>query len=307
MNIKQFQTDLGGLLLLGLVIPAGLWAIELKTFDTPEAAIAAVIQACKGNDTAALDAIFGPDSKEVVESGDPSDDKDNRAAFVRAVEQKKVLVADPMNPDKVVLSIGKNDWPFPIPLVRKDGKWLFDTDDGKMEIIARRIGANELSAIDICRGYVTAQFEYAQSHGQNGLPVYAQNIVSTPGKQDGLYWEPAKGAPECPIPKGFAQAATGMSIENREPYHGYYFHILKAQGPDAQGGPISYVVKDSMIGGFALIAWPAEYGVSGVQTFIVSHDGTVYEKTLGQDTAQEVEKITEYNPDKTWRPVSVQE
>jgi DUF2950 family protein len=307
MKKVHFRYDLAGLLVLGLAFPAGVSAAGIKTFNTPEAAVAAVVQACKGNDTAALLEIFGPDSKEVVESGDPSDDKDNRAKFVLAVEQKKVLVADPMNPDKVFFSIGKNDWPFPIPLVRKDGQWHFDTPDGKMEIIARRIGSNELSAIDICRGYVTAQFEYAQSHRQNGLPVYAQKIVSTPGQQDGLYWEPPKGAPECPIPKGFAKAATGMSIENRAPYHGYYFHILKAQGPDAQGGAISYVVKDSMIGGFALIAWPAEYGVSGVQTFIVNHDGTVYEKTLGPDTASEVEKITEFNPDKTWHPVSVQE
>jgi hypothetical protein len=301
MKQSNFRYPWSSLVAVSLLLPTGLWASDQKTFTTPEEAVQAVVAACDKSDTAALLEIFGPDSKDVVESGDPSDDKDNRAAFVKAVNKKKMFIADPMNPDKMILSIGKDDWPFPIPLIRQDGKWHFDTTEGKTEIVARRIGENEIAAIDVCRGYVAAQFEYAQSHKQNGLPVYAQKIVSTPGYQDGLYWESAKGEPECQIPKGFAKAATGMSIESREPYHGYYFHILKAQGSDAQGGAISYVVKDSMIGGFALIAWPAEYGVSGVQTFIVSHDGTVYEKTLGPDTAKEVEKITEFNPDKTWR------
>jgi hypothetical protein len=303
MKQSNFRNPWSSLVAVSLLLPAGLWASDQKTFATPEEAVQAVVTACDKNDTSTLLEIFGPDSKDVVESGDPSDDKDNRAAFVKAVNKKKMFIADPMNPDKMIISIGKEDWPFPIPLIRQDGKWHFDAAEGKTEIVARRIGENEIAAIDVCRGYVAAQFEYAQTHKQNGLPVYAQKIVSTPGSQDGLYWESPQGAPECPIPKGFAKAATGMSIEQREPYHGYYFHILKAQGSDAQGGAISYVVKDSMIGGFGLIAWPAEYGVSGVQTFIVNHDGTVYEKTLGSDTAKEVEKITEFNPDNTWRPV----
>jgi hypothetical protein len=307
MNQFKFRYLWSSLLVVALLLPAGLWASDQKTFATPEEAVQAVVAACAKSDASTLLEIFGPDSKDVVESGDPSDDKDNREAFVKAVNQKKVLIVDPMNPNKIILSIGKEDWPFPIPLIRQDGKWHFDATEGKTEIVARRIGENEIAAIDVCRGYVAAQFEYAQTHKQKGLPVYAQKIVSTPGQQDGLYWESAKGQPECLIPKGFAKAATGMSIEQREPYHGYYFHILKAQGPDAPGGAISYVVGDSMIGGFALVAWPAEYGVSGVQTFIVNHDGTVYEKLLGPDTATEVEKISEFNPDKTWHAVSIPE
>jgi hypothetical protein len=212
-----------------------------------------------------------------------------------------------MDANKTILSIGNQDWPFPVPLVRnKDGQWRFDSAQGRMEILARRIGDNEMTAIEVCRGYVEAQYEYAQTHQHNGVPEYAQKIISSPGKQDGLYWEPAKGEPECNVPKGFAQAALGMSIKDREPYHGYYFRILTAQGPEARGGAVNYVVKDSMIGGFALVAWPAEYGVSGVQTFIVNHDGTVFEKHLGDDSAKTAETMSEFNPDNSWRSVQTE-
>ena len=238
-----------------------------------------------------------------MESGDRRQDKEGRSIFAKLAHEKNALIPDPMNPDKMILSIGAEDWPFPVPLVRTDGKWHFDSPGGKEEILARRIGDNEMSAIEVCRGYVEAQDEYALAHRPHGAPTYAAKIVSSRGKQDGLYWEHVKGAPECPIPKGFAKAAASMSSSKREPYRGYFFKILTAQGADAPGGAIQYMVNGEMIGGFALVAWPAEYGVSGVQTFIVNHDGTVYEKRLGPDTAKTAEQMTDFNPDKSWRPV----
>jgi hypothetical protein len=276
--------------------------ISQQTFSMPRDAVKAVIHACEQNDIDGLLKIFGPRGKDIVESGDPTDDKNRRAHFTKLAHEKYKLIQDTTNPDKMIVSIGKQDWPFPIPLVRKDQGWYFDSSQGRQEILARRIGANEINAVEICRGYVEAQFEYAQSHRHNGVPEYAQKIVSSQGKQDGLYWEPSKEGPECQVPKGFAQAAASMSMEKREPYHGYYFRILMAQGPDARGGVIHYILDGSMIGGFALVAWPAEYGVSGVQTFIINHDGTVYENNLGPETGRVAAEMTEFNPDKTWRP-----
>lgn len=274
-----------------------------ETFATSKGAVQAVIKACKNDDVAALLKIFGSDGKDVILSGDPTVDKDARAKFVKAAGEKTKLVADPSNQDKLILTIGKDNWPFPIPLVRANGQWFFDSSAGREEILARRVGSNELDAIEVCRGYVEAQFEYAQTHKVGGLPVYAQKIVSSPGTQDGLYWEPSKDAPECQIPKGLAQAAESMSADKREPYHGYFFRILTAQGANARGGALNYIVKDQMIGGFALVAWPAEYGVSGVQTFIVDHDGDVYENNLGPETARIASEMTDFNPDKSWHPV----
>jgi len=280
-----------------------LAAAAQASYSTPQEGLSAVIEACKKDDTAALLNIFGSEGRDVVLSGDPSDDKDGRAKFVQAAEKKNKIIPDPKDPNRVILSIGSEDWPFPIPMIRKDSRWLFDTPAGKQEILARRIGSNELNAIEVCRAYVEAQFEYAQNHKHNGVPEYAEHIISSPGKTDGLYWEPAKGLPVCEVPKGFAQAAAGMSIEKREPYRGYYFRILTAQGPDARGGATNYIVGGSMIGGFALVAWPAEYGVSGIQTFIVNHDGVVYENHLGPETVRLGAEMTEFNPDPSWRPV----
>lgn len=274
-----------------------------ESFATPQEGLTAVIEACKKDDAATLLKIFGSEGKDIVLSGDPSDDKDGRVKFVEAATKKSKVIPDPKTPDRVILSIGEQDWPFPIPMVRKDGRWTFDTSEGKQEILARRIGSNELNAIEVCRAFVEAQFEYAQNHKHNGVPQYAERIVSSPGKTDGLYWEAAKGLPECEVPKGFAQAAMGMSMEKREPYRGYYFRILSDQGPDAHGGAMNYIVGGSMIGGFALIAWPAEYGVSGIQTFIVNHDGVVYENHLGPETVRIAAEMTEFNPDPSWRPV----
>jgi hypothetical protein len=208
-----------------------------------------------------------------------------------------------MNPDRAILSIGEEDWPFPVPLVRASGRWRFDTAEGKEEILARRIGDNEESAIEICRGYVEAQIEYAQTHRVKGVPVYAQHIVSSPGKDDGLYWTGGPGLPECHIPRGFAKAAAGMAEAEREPYHGYYFKVLRSQGAAAKGGAVDYVAGGEMIGGFALVAWPAQYGVSGIQTFIINQEDAIQEKTLGPDTTTYAPQMTDYNPDSSWRPV----
>jgi hypothetical protein len=289
---------------LWLAVSPSWGASQQATFGTPEEAVQAIISACKKNDAKTLLEIFGPDGKDIVESGDRREDNTARAKFVAFTQESHRLIQDPANPDRVVLAIGEEDWPFPVPIVRKNSRWVFDSAEGRQEILARRIGSNEMTAVEVCRGYVAAQLEYAQTHRQkNGLPVYAKQIISAPGKQDGLYWEPKKGGEQPNIPKGFAKAAAGMSQNEREPYHGYYFKVLMSQGANAHGGAVNYLVNNELLGGFALVAWPAQYGVSGIQTFIINHDDNVYEKTLGPDTAKIAEQITTYDPDPTWRPV----
>ena len=282
------------------------WAsgpIVQKTFESPQGAVQAVLQACEHNDVRRLLEYFGQDGKDIIESGDRKEDRLGRRRFVALAKEKTNLSPDPADPNKMVLSIGDQDWPFPVPLIKKDGQWIFDSSQGREEIVARRVGANELTAVEVCRGYVEAQMEYAQNHKWNGIPEYAQKIVSTPGQEDGLYWKPGKGEAVPDISEGFSKAAAGMTESKRVPYHGYLFAVLKAQGKDAQGGAMNYLVKDHMIGGFALVAWPAEYGVSGVQTFIVSNYGTVYEKNLDEDTAQTAKAMTDFNPDASWTVV----
>jgi hypothetical protein len=245
--------------------------------------------------------LFGPDGKDILESGDPVEDKESRAEFVRSAHEKLQIEQDPANPDRVTFSVGEQDWPFPVPVVRKDGKWRLDPISGRLEILARRVGRNELNTMEVCRGYVEAQLEYAsEDHDKDGILKYAQNIASAPGKQDGLYSE---DAPQHPVTKAFASAA---GAPKPEPYHGYYFRVLKSQGPAATGGAFDYVVKGKMIGGFALVAWPAEYGVSGVQTFIIDHEGLLYGKDLGINTAALARQITRFNPDKSWRRVELE-
>lgn len=278
-----------------------------RAFATPQEAVQAMIEASERNDTAALLELFGPGGKDIVESGDPSDDKDGRAEFARLAREKLQFDQDPIDPDRTIVTIGDQGWPFPVPLVRTDGKWRFDSSQGRLEILARRIGRNEMDAFEICRGYAEAQLEYAADNRDgDGILKYAQKIVSSPGKHDGLYWD---DAPDSLVSKGFAEAAnpnfSGRSGKP-EPYHGYYFRVLKSQGPDASGGAFDYVVQGKMIGGFALIAWPAEYGVSGVQTMMISHQGIVYEKDLGTNTAMLAPKVTRFNPDKTWRTVDLE-
>jgi hypothetical protein len=280
-------------------------AVAQPTFATPEEAIHAVADAAEHNDTAAMLKLFGPAGKEIVETGDDAGTRDDRANFAKMAREKMQVDRDPTNPNRVTFSVGAQDWPFPVPLARnKAGRWYFDAGQGKMEVLARRIGRNELNAVEVCRGYVEAQLEYSQrDRDADGILEYAQKIVSSPGKQDGLYWE---GAPYSLVPKSFAGAAEAVAEHagsKPEPYHGYVYRILKAQGPAADGGAVGYVVKSKMIGGFALVAYPAEYGVTGVKTFIVNHSGIVYEKDLGPTTATLAHQMTQFNPDKGWHPV----
>jgi len=292
-----------GYLTVVAALAAGLQAAAPKenqqTFATPQEAAQALIDATEHNDTAALLKVLGPDGKDIVVSGDPAEDTKHRAEFARSAHQR--LRIDQDNTLKTTLVIGEQEWPFPVPLVQKDGKWRFDSAKGRLEILARRIGRNELNAVDVCRGYVEAQQEYAaEDRDKDGILEYAQKIVSSPGKHDGLYWDGA-----TIVPKSFAEAAESYAKEGHklQPYHGYYFRVLKAQGPDAQGGALSYVVKGEMIGGFAMVAWPAEYGVSGIHSFIVNHHGIVYEKDLGAASATLAKQMTRFNPDKSWQPV----
>jgi hypothetical protein len=273
------------------------------TFATPQEAGAALLAAAQQNDTAAMIKVLGAGSKDIVESGDPAEDKNGRAQFAERAHARMQVEIEPGNPNRAVLVVGENDWPFPVPLLRQNGRWHFDAERGRMEILARRIGRNELAAIDVCRGYVEAQMEYAaRDRNAAGMLQYAQKIVSTTGKQDGLYWA---GESDNLVPKAFAEAAASLAAEGKkpEPYHGYYFRILKAQGPDAQGGALDYVVKGQMIGGFAMVAYPAEYGISGVKTFQVNHLGVVYEKDLGPTTETLARQLMAFNPGKTWNAI----
>lgn len=246
--------------------------------------------------------LFGPEGKDIVESGDTAEDQSGRAEFARRGHQKLTIEIEPSNSNRATIIVGAENWPFPVPLIKKNGQWRFDPSEGRITILARRIGRNELTAIDVCRAYVEAQLEYAtRDRLSSGVLEYAQSIKSTPGKKDGLYWEGESGTL---VPKAFADAAATFAASAKPvPYHGYHFRILKAQGPDAPGGATDYVVKGKMIGGFALVAFPEEYGVSGVKTFIVNHDGIVFEKDLGPMTGTLARQMTRFNPDKTWKRI----
>jgi hypothetical protein len=284
-----------------LVIATG--AIAQEGFKTPDEAVAALIGAAKAADRPGLMRVLGPGSAEIVSSGDAVADASARKRVLDAYDAKHQVVME--SADKAVLIIGNEDWPFPIPLVRKDGSWQFDTAAGRDEILFRRIGRNELSAIQAGLAYVDAQQEYAEK-GVAGNGVYAQRIVSRPGTKDGLYWPKQSGADDSPLGELVATAtAEGYRVgQQRVPYHGYYFKILTRQGPNASGGALDYVVRGNMIGGFALVAYPAEYGNSGVMTFLVNHQGIVFEKDLGASTARVAGGMTAFNPDNTWQRVT---
>ena len=273
-----------------------------KQFDTSQQAAEALIQAAESYDVSTLLEIFGPDGKDIISSPDPVQDKNRAEAFAAKAHEKNAVLLDPNNKSRATLSVGNDDWPLPVPIVKKKGKWYFDSKQGRDEILFRRIGANELDAIQICRGFVEAQEEYASEvHDDSGVNQYAQRIISTPGKRDGLYWQNQDGTPGGPIGEAIARAIEeGYSPSNPSGYHGYYFKVLKGQGPAAPLGQLDYVIEGIMIGGFALVAVPAEYRVTGVKTFMVSYDGSVYEKDLGPDSLTIVKNIERYNPDKTW-------
>ena len=272
------------------------------SFPSPQAAAKALVSAAELNDTGALVKLFGPEGKPIVDSGDAAEDRNLRMQFAK-LAQEKMEVQQP-DANHATILVGNAEWPFPVPLVLAKGEWHFDTATGKVEVLARRIGRNELNAVEVCRGYVEAQMQYASAdRDANGVLEYAQKIVSSPGKKDGLYWEGESAL----VPKSFADAAAAMADGHKlVPYHGYYYRILKAQGPDAPGGALDYVVKGKMIGGFALVAWPAEYATSGIETFLVNHKGIVYEKDLGPSTAALARQMTHFDPDKTWKPVTLE-
>jgi hypothetical protein len=286
-----------------LPVEAAPSAQAQRAFNTPQRAAEALIQAAASYDVSALLEIFGPDGKDFISSADPVHDKSIAAAFAAKANEKNVVTIDPKNKARAILSVGNDDWPLPVPIVKQSGKWRFDSKEGREEILFRRIGANELDAIQICRGFVEAQKEYASEvHDDSGVNQYAQRIISTPGKRDGLFWQNADGTPGGPIGEAVARAIQeGYSPSNPSGYHGYYFKVLKGQGPAAPLGQLDYVIEGIMIGGFALVAVPAEYRVTGVKTFMVSYDGIVYEKDLGPDSLNIVKNVERYNPDKTWR------
>lgn len=275
---------------------------QAQLFDTPQKAADALIQAASRFDVPALLKIFGPDGKDFVSSADPVRDRSVALAFAAKAQEKNMIAVDANNPDRAILIVGNDDWPLPVPIVKRNGKWYFDSLQGHDEIINRRIGSNELDAIQICHGFVEAQKEYASEiHDNSGVNQYAQKIISTPGKQDGLYWKNANGTPGGPISEAVARTIQeGYSPENKSGYHGYYFKVLKGQGPAARLGQLDYVINGIMIGGFALVAVPAEYRVTGVKTFIVSYDGAVYEKDLGPDSLNIAKNMERYNPDESW-------
>src|SRR5947208_105045 len=256
---------------------------QQKQFDTPKQAADALIQVAGNFDVAAAKEILGPDSEDIIASEDPVMDKNRALAFAAKAKEKSSTQIDKRDPNRAILLVGNDDFPLPIPIVKRKGKWSFDTKVGREEILNRRIGANELNAIEICRGFVEAQHEYAQEkHDDSKVNQYAQHIISTPGKHDGLAWQNQDGTSEGPVGEGVAKALEqGYSNPSQpQPYHGYYFKVLKGQGPAAPMGEMDFVVGGAMIGGFALAAAPAEYRVTGVQTFIVGPDGVVYEKDL---------------------------
>jgi len=278
-----------------------------KQFDNPKQATDALIQATETFDVPALQEILGPDSADIISSEDQVMDKQRAVAF--AARAKEKMAVEPLNkdPNRVILMVGNDNDPLPIPIVKQKGKWIFDTKIGRQEILNRRIGANELDAIAICRGFVEAQHEYAQEkHDDSKVNQYAQRIISTPGKHDGLAWKNPDGTWGGPVGENVADALEQGYSDKSKPYHGYYFKVLKGQGPAAPMGQMDFVVEGTMIGGFALAAAPAQHRVTGVETFIVGPDGVVYQKDLGPETLKTFEKMDRYNPDKTWKPTDDQ-
>jgi hypothetical protein len=316
LNRRTVRFGSALILVAAIVIAAGFYQgvfaavakpVKQKLFKSPDEAVKAFVGALRVHDEKELAAIFGPAVKEFFESGDPMVNRADRERFIKAYEEMNRQ--DSATDTKVVLYVGKEDWPFPIPIMKGKEGWFFDTDKGKEELLDRRIGKNELNTIQTCLAYVDAQREYAlKDRDNNKLLEYAQKIRSDKGKRNGLYWEAKEGEEQSPLGSFFAKAVTegyssGKSSAKPEPYHGYYYKILTAQGKNAPGGEYDYMVKGKMIGGFALVAYPAEFGNSGVMTFIVNHEGVVYEKDLGKDTEKIAGTMKKFDPDKTWKRV----
>jgi hypothetical protein len=275
-----------------------------KGFASPDAAAQALVAAARANDPAAILEILGPSAKSVVTTRDAVADRKIRQEFAARAAQKMRVAAVPGKSNMKKLLVGRDEWPLPFPIVQVDGKWYFDTAKGKDEILSRRIGRNENDVIGISRGFVEAEHNYAAlNRTENNVPIYAQRIISTPGKHDGLYWPAAEGEDASPMGDLAARAIAEGYTNKREPFHGYYFKVLTGQGPHVPGGEMSYVDNGQMTKGFALIAWPADYGSTGIMTFLVNKSGIVYQKDLGRKTADIASAYTTYNPDQTWTPV----
>lgn len=295
------------LALVASTVAAASQSASHRAFATPEDAVKALADTVKTGDLDALLAIFGPEGKELIGSSDPATARLNRRVFAVAAREQWHL--EDTAPDRKTLVIGNEDWPFPVPIVKGADGWRFDTAAGKEEVLARRIGRNELDVIATCRAYVTAQQRYAQQ-GHDGKPagIHATKFQSDPGKENGLYWPAVQGKKRSPLGDLVAQAAedgraSGGDRTGPSPFQGYYFKILTGQGRAASGGARNYLVKGEMSGGFALVAWPAQYDATGVMTFIVNQDGIVRERDLGAQTDAIARKMTVYNPDASWRPV----
>jgi Protein of unknown function (DUF2950) len=283
-------------------------ATTQKTFSTPDDAVQALVKAAEDRNQDEMLAVLGAEGKELVYSGDDVQDQAGMGAFVKAYKAKHAILNE--SAQKSVLQVGSSDWQFPIPIVNANGKWQFDTAAGKQELLYRRIGHNELGAIAACRGYIDAQKDYA-AVGHDGLPagIYAQRLMSSPGKQDGLYWETPEDQPTSPagplLANASAEGYTPQGLGGKaQPYHGYFYRVLKAQGAAAKGGAKSYLVDGQLAQGVALVAFPAQYRVSGVMTFVINQRGVVYQKDLGEDTLAIAKSMTEYNPDKSWQKVT---
>jgi hypothetical protein len=280
--------------------------VSVRTFGTPRQAADALVAAAGAFDIGSLEALFGPGTRDVLLSGEEAQDRQRAADFVARAREKIGVSIDSKTHARAFVIVGDEDWPFPIPIVKRGAAWSFDTKAGRQELLYRRIGSNELDAIRICRGYVEAQHEYALKP-RPGLEVnqYAQRIISTPGTQDGLAWQNADGTWDGPVGEKIATAIQQGYATGAQSYHGYFFKILKGQGPAAPLGEMDYVINGAMIGGFALVAAPAEYGITGVKTFMVSQDGVVYENDFGTATLDAFAKLERFNPDGTWTAVTV--
>ncbi len=275
-----------------------------KGFASAEAAGSALIAAAEKWDTAEIKQILGPGSDDIIETGEPFRDKEVVVEFATLGRTKQKIALDPRTKTRAFLEVGDDNWPFPVPIVKSGTKWYFDTAAGRQELINRRIGSNEFDAMTLCDKFVDAQLEYAETkHDGARVNQYAQRIISSPGKQDGLAWQNADGTWAGHISDEFAKLLANIYTGQQAPFHGYFFKVLKGQGPAAQGGEFNYLQNGAMIGGFALVAYPSIYQVTGVKSFIVNHEGVIYEKDLGPATAKAAQLMETFNPDRTWTAV----